>query len=284
LAPEAVKVKTPEATIGFRGTRCLIKVEDNLTTFTGVKVDKGKGDHLYSMPLTTPGFPDDHYSYNSVATSPGVEVDKGKDYVSDYSYSYSSPAEPPVVPSDQDGWPTNSKIVLVPEDDGKVGEISVATFAGAQILNKPWEATELVSPNALPSAPKVMDEAEVKNIFKEALAALPIPSIIHIIYFESGNAALTSGSLQAVQEIIEEIKSQKSNQIMVLGYTDTVGAVEYNRKLSQRRAKSVADVLVSKGVEDAIIEIEYYGKEGLFIKTPDGVNEPRNRRVEIIVR
>jgi len=29
LAPDAVKVKTPEATIGFRGTRCLIKVEDN---------------------------------------------------------------------------------------------------------------------------------------------------------------------------------------------------------------------------------------------------------------
>jgi len=29
MAPEAVKVKTPEATIGFRGTRCLIKVEDN---------------------------------------------------------------------------------------------------------------------------------------------------------------------------------------------------------------------------------------------------------------
>jgi outer membrane protein OmpA-like peptidoglycan-associated protein len=174
--------------------------------------------------------------------------------------------------------------VLLPEPDGKVGEISVTTAAGSQMLDKPWTSTELVSPDMLPSAPKVMDETEVKKIFKEALAAQPDPSVVRIIYFKSGSASLTSGSLRLIQEILEAIQSQQSNHVMVLGYTDTVASVEYNRKLSQRRAKSVADLLVSKGVKRAIVEMQYYGKEKLLVPTPDGVNEPRNRRVEIFVR
>ncbi|MCX5831910.1 MAG: OmpA family protein [Deltaproteobacteria bacterium] len=135
-----------------------------------------------------------------------------------------------------------------------------------------------------------MDETEVKNIFKEALAAQPQPqsqtqsSAVNIIYFKSNSASLTSESLQSIQEIMKAINSQKSSHIRVIGYTDTVASVGYNRKLSQRRAKSVADALVAKGVKRAIIEIEYYGKEKLLVKTPDGVEEPRNRRVEIITR
>ena len=87
-----------------------------------------------------------------------------------------------------------------------------------------------------------------------------------------------------IPEILEAIKSQGSSHVRVIGHTDTVASIEYNRRLSRLRAKSVADVLVSRGVDRASIEIEYYGKEKLLIETPDGVAEPKNRRVEIIVR
>jgi len=179
--------------------------------------------------------------------------------------------------------PPTARVVLLPESDGNVGQISVTTNAGSQMLNQPWESTELVSPDLLPSQPKIMDEKEVQNIFKEALAAQPQPSVVFRIYFASGSAALTSVSLQTIQKAIEAINSQKSNHIMVLGHTDTVASAEYNRKLSQQRTKSVADILVAKGIERALIEIEYYGKEKLLVSTPDGVDEPKNRGVEIIV-
>ena len=249
----------------------------------GVKVDKD------GCPLDTDkdGVPD--YLDKCPDTPAGVKVDKDgcpldsdKDGVPDYRDK--CPDTPPGALVDQDGCSPKARIVLLPEEDGKVGEVSVTTAAGSQMLNKPWEATELVSSDQLPSTPKVLDEAEVKNMFKEALAAQPKPSVVHIIYFKSGSAALTSESLQSIQEALEAIKSQKSRQIMVLGYTDTVASAQYNRKLSQRRAQSVADVLASKGVERTIIEIEYYGKEKLLVPTPDGVDEPKNRRVEIIVR
>lgn len=252
-------------------------------TPAGVKVDKdgcpldgdkdAVPDYLDKCPDTPAGVKVDQ---------DGCPLDGDKDGVPDYSDK--CPGTPIGVKVDQDGCAPTALIVLLPEPDGKVGQISVTTAAGSQMLNKPWESTELVSPDLLPGTPKVMDEKEVRNIFKDALAAQPKPPAVHIIYFKSGSAALTSGSLQSIQEILEEIKSQNSNHIMVFGYTDTVASAAYNRKLSERRAKSVADVLVSKGVQRAMIEIGYYGKGKLLVPTPDGVNEPRNRRVEVIVK
>lgn len=87
-----------------------------------------------------------------------------------------------------------------------------------------------------------------------------------------------------ITEIVEAIQSQKANHVLVIGHADKVGSVAYNRRLSQMRAKSVANRLVSKGVDRAVIEIQFYGKERPFIETPDGVAEPKNRRVEIIIR
>jgi outer membrane protein OmpA-like peptidoglycan-associated protein len=182
------------------------------------------------------------------------------------------------------GCAPTTRFVLLPDPDGKVGQLEVSTSVGSQRLDKPWESTEVVSPERTPSKPKVMDEKTVRAIFKDALEAQPKPPAVFIMYFKSGRTELTDQSLQLIPEILEAVKSQQSNYVSVIGHTDTVAPMEYNRRLSLLRAKSVADVLVSRGVDRTIIEIESYGKEKLLIETPDGVAEPRNRRVEIIVR
>jgi len=247
------------------------------STPIGVKVDK------YGCPLDSDGDGVPDYLDKCPGTPAGVKVDKD---------GCPPPVVPPVVQKtvpqaasagDISRAPT-TRFVLLPDPDGKVGEIEVSTSVGSQRLAKPWESTEVVSPDRTPSGPKVMDEKEVRDIFKDALEAQPKPSTVFIMHFNSGSTELTNKSLQLIPEILEEIKSQKSNHVSVIGHTDTVASIEYNRKLSRLRAKSVADVLVSRGVDRAIIEIEFYGKEKLLIETPDGVAEPRNRRVEIIVR
>ena len=45
----------------------------------------------------------------------------------------------------------------------------------------------------------------------------------------------------------------------------------------------IAVALVSQGVARSLIEVEYYGKEKLLVSTPDGIDEPKNHGVEIIV-
>ena len=247
----------------------------------GVKVDNigcpldadkdGVPDYLDKCPDTPMGVKVD---------TVGCPLDADKDGVPDYLDK--CPDTPIGVKVDQDGCAPTARIVLVPEPDGKVGQIEISTSVGSQRLDKPWESTEVVSPDLIPSRPKVMDEKEVRNIFKDALEAHP-PAVF-IMYFKPGSTEPINESLQLIPEILEAIKSQKSNHVSVIGHTDTVASIEYNRKLSRLRAKSIADVLVSRGVDRAIIEIEFYGKEKLLIKTPNGMAEPRNRRVEIIVR
>ena len=252
-------------------------------TPTGVRVDR------VGCPLDADrdGVPD--YLDKCPGTPAGVKVDKDgcpldadKDGVPDYLDK--CPGTPIGVKVDQDGCAPTAQIVLLPEPDGKVGQIEVSTSVGSQMLDKPWESTEVVSPDLIPSRPKVMDEKEVRDIFKDALAAQPPPPAVFMMYFKSGSKELTDKSLPLITEILEAIKSQGSNHVRVIGHTDTIASVKYNRRLSLLRAKSVADVLVSGGVDRGIIEIEFYGKEKLLIKTPDGVAEPKNRRVEIIVR
>jgi OOP family OmpA-OmpF porin len=67
------------------------------------------------------------------------------------------------------------------------------------------------------------------------------------------------------------------------GYTDGIGSVNYNKKLSQRRAQAVVDYLVSKGVNRTTLKVVGYGKANPIATndTPEG--RSMNRRVEIKV-
>jgi outer membrane protein OmpA-like peptidoglycan-associated protein len=71
--------------------------------------------------------------------------------------------------------------------------------------------------------------------------------------------------------------------VSVIGHTDTIGTRDYNYQLSLRRARKVADLLASHGVDRNMLDIESHGEDNLLVKTGDQVREPRNRRVEITV-
>jgi outer membrane protein OmpA-like peptidoglycan-associated protein len=70
--------------------------------------------------------------------------------------------------------------------------------------------------------------------------------------------------------------------VQVTGYADTSGSVPYNQRLSLRRAQHVAGALVRMGVPPQAMAIGGAGENNLAVPTPDGVREPRNRRVTIV--
>jgi outer membrane protein OmpA-like peptidoglycan-associated protein len=177
-----------------------------------------------------------------------------------------------------------TRVVLLPDPDGKVGIVDVSSDKGIQTLDNPWQTTEVSSKGKAPSVPRLMDEKAVRAMFKEALAAEPIPPVFSIVYFETDSSDLTTESLKILSRVLEEIGVRKSTNIIVSGHTDAVGSVEKNQELSLKRAKAVADFFVSKGVHPENIDVTYHGKGSPLIPTPDGVPEPRNRRVEITVQ
>ncbi|MCX8026322.1 MAG: OmpA family protein [Thermodesulfovibrionales bacterium] len=178
----------------------------------------------------------------------------------------------------------NEIVVLVADDDGKVGQITVRNEAGESILQKANTVVEIEDAKTPPSQPKEIDSKEIQAIFGEALKAKPMEPARFLFYFISGTTKLTKESEAQISSIVEAIKSRPTYEISVIGHTDTTGTDAFNMKLSAQRAEVVKEFLVSKGISAESITTSYHGKRDLLIPTGDNVSEPRNRRVEVVVR
>jgi outer membrane protein OmpA-like peptidoglycan-associated protein len=102
-----------------------------------------------------------------------------------------------------------------------------------------------------------------------------------IVYFPFDQYALTTEAQMVVQQAADYAKAGNATKIVVVGYTDTSGSVKYNLRLSERRAKAVADALVADGVQSTVLSVDWKGKSDLAVPTADGVKEPLNRRATI---
>ena len=105
----------------------------------------------------------------------------------------------------------------------------------------------------------------------------------YLVFFAFDRAELTDEDRQTVAQAAEDYRRTGTAQITATGHTDTSGSAEYNLGLSQRRAEAVAAELIRLGVPAADIVTMGQGEEDLLVPTADGVREPRNRRVEILV-
>jgi len=178
-------------------------------------------------------------------------------------------------------------IVLLPDPDGKGGVVTVTTQGGSQILDKPGYAVEIEGFNKPPIAPQPVEEREITDVFGPTLSMLPDPAsrfILIILYFEPDTTKLTHESKDLVAEILSTIKIRRSDEVYIVGHTDLVGNEAYNTELSSRRASYVRDLLVSSGIKPDALFVSFYGKARPLVPTQDQVPEPRNRRVEVIVR
>jgi outer membrane protein OmpA-like peptidoglycan-associated protein len=182
------------------------------------------------------------------------------------------------------GCGKKTTIVLLPDPDGKVGHVTVSTEAGSTDITKEREATVVKGRESLPTSPKILSEAAIKADFSQVLAILPGQPVHFILYFDRESTRLTADSTKSLPKIVEMIDSRKSRNISVIGHTDTAGNLRYNLQLSRNRAAAVKRILIQKGVDSAYIKSTSHGEENPLIKTGNNVHEPRNRRVEVVVR
>ena len=103
------------------------------------------------------------------------------------------------------------------------------------------------------------------------------------VFFAFDRANLTDADRQIIIQAAEDYRRTGTARITATGHTDTSGSAAYNLELSQRRAEAVASELVRQGVPATDIVTIGRGEEDLLVPTADGVREPRNRRVEIVI-
>ena len=104
-----------------------------------------------------------------------------------------------------------------------------------------------------------------------------------LVFFDLNEATLTPEAGRVVARAAQDYRQGGTPQITVTGHTDTSGSAAYNLELSKRRAESVAQALESEGVPATSIATVGRGEVDLLVPTANGVREPRNRRVEIVV-
>jgi OOP family OmpA-OmpF porin len=146
-----------------------------------------------------------------------------------------------------------------------------------------------------------MDEiAECKKDFmtamdqleKKPMAAAPAPApaaapatmpkpVNYLVFFDFDKSNLSPEARKIIATAAQAIKAGGDTKIKVTGHTDTVGTVDYNIKLSFRRADAVEQELVRDGVPAGDIAVDGKGKSDLLVATGDGVREPKNRRAVI---
>jgi OmpA family len=105
----------------------------------------------------------------------------------------------------------------------------------------------------------------------------------YLVTFALDSVTLTPQDRQVIAQAAADYRAGGAPQVTVTGYTDTSGPAEHNLVLSKQRAETVADALVEEGVPATDIVTVGRGEEDLLVPTADGVREPRNRRVEIVV-
>lgn len=172
-------------------------------------------------------------------------------------------------------------VVLLPQQDGKETAVSVKQGDKEIVLDQPYAAakTTAIGPRAYKSS-----QDEVMAQFGPALGAQPSRPATFTLYFVEGKDELTDESKRVVDTIMAEIAKRSVPDVLVVGHTDTVGNDQFNDALGQQRAETVRAALIRLGIPAEDIRAISRGKRALAVQTGDGVPEPRNRRVEIVVR
>jgi outer membrane protein OmpA-like peptidoglycan-associated protein len=117
-----------------------------------------------------------------------------------------------------------------------------------------------------------------------APAAPPGPARAHHGVLGRGGATLTERARQIIAEAAQASTRVQTTRIEVAGHADRSGTPQYNQRLSERRAQAVATELERQGVPRSAMVIQAFGESRPLVPTADGVREPQNRRVEIVLR
>jgi OmpA-OmpF porin, OOP family len=120
------------------------------------------------------------------------------------------------------------------------------------------------------------------------VAAPPPPPVTQapsfMVFFDWDRSNLSPQALNTIKQAADAYKAKGSARITATGHTDRSGPESYNMALSLRRANAVKDALVRDGVPATAISVIGKGETQPLVPTADGVREPQNRRVEIVIQ
>ncbi len=149
-------------------------------------------------------------------------------------------------------------------------------------FNKPKPVPVAATPVQAPAPEPKPQPAPIQQ-------AKPAPPIVpdvpknYLVFFDWDKSDLTPDVRAILAQAVANSREINVTRIQSIGHADRSGSDKYNLGLSQRRANTVQAELVRLGVPSGEISVLGRGELEPLVQTPDGVREPQNRRVEIIL-
>jgi len=103
------------------------------------------------------------------------------------------------------------------------------------------------------------------------------------VLFDTGQATLKPGARRTVDALVTFLNENPERNVLIEGFTDSVGGAEFNLGLSQRRADAVRTALVERGIPGTRIRTRGYGQEYPVASNATAAGRQQNRRVEIVI-
>jgi len=140
--------------------------------------------------------------------------------------------------------------------------------------------------NKIFAAKDIQDATQVKvanqkDDYSEKQEVRPLPDRKTIVYFKQDSNDLPDDAFKTLDQIIKFSAHYPESEILVEGYTDSIGKNLYNKKLSKFRADIVKKYLVSKGIPATKIKTFGMGSEKPIKSNETVEGREQNRRVEI---
>lgn len=115
-------------------------------------------------------------------------------------------------------------------------------------------------------------------LFEESRKTL----VLRGVSFEFGSAALTSESAEILDQVAASLEEWAEVRVEIAGHTDATGDGEFNRQLSQNRAKSIRAYLMQRGIDESRMTARGYGESRPVGDNATSAGRRQNRRVELV--
>ncbi|MCS7077699.1 MAG: OmpA family protein [Bacteroidia bacterium] len=154
---------------------------------------------------------------------------------------------------------------------------------------KPPEPVVIQPKKDLPKNEPIPIVQNAQNTVKDTLVDLPIELkkgqkiVLSHVYFKPSSWELLPSSYPELEKVYHYLRSIPSLSIQIQGHTDIGSTPDYNQRLSENRAKAVADWLIKKGIKAERISYKGFGNTKPIAdnNTPEG--RAKNRRIEFEV-
>jgi len=178
--------------------------------------------------------------------------------------------------------PPQTHVVLMPDEDGHVGAVSVTSPGGRQAIDQGYAEVTVAQPGQAPTPAQPVNQTAFEQQHRQILAAQPSPPRTFTLNFLSDSMELTPQSKALLPEVLETARQRMPTEISVFGHADASGTAAYNLDLSAQRARKVA-ALLQRLDPRLVVNVDFFGDKVPLVPSRPGKSEPRNRRVEILI-